>query len=62
MNQRPRTYYSETQTALMWDRSRNGDTNHKIAGLFDRRHSSVQRILSDAGGINRHDAIAARER
>lgn len=51
MKQRPRIYYSETQKALMWDRWRKGDTIHEIARLFDRGHSSVQRILSDMRGI-----------
>lgn len=62
MKQRPRIYYSETQKALMWDRWRKGDTIHEIARLFDRGHSSVQRILSDAGGIRpaqRHRAARA---
>ncbi|SDE00471.1 Helix-turn-helix domain-containing protein [Cupriavidus sp. YR651] len=62
MKQRPRIYYSETQKALMRDRWRKGDTIHEIARLFDRGHSSVQRILSDAGGIRpaqRHRAARA---
>jgi hypothetical protein len=51
MKQRPRIYYSDTQKALMWDRWRKGDTIHQIAKLFDRGHSSIQRILSENGGI-----------
>jgi IS30 family transposase len=51
MKQRPRIYYSETQKAHMWDRWRKGDTIHQIAKLFDRGHSSIQRILSETGGI-----------
>ncbi|WP_155626172.1 helix-turn-helix domain-containing protein, partial [Burkholderia vietnamiensis] len=51
MKQRPRIYYSESQKALMWDRWRKGETIHQIAKLFDRGHSSIQRILSEAGGI-----------
>jgi IS30 family transposase len=35
----------------MWDRWRKGDTMHQIAGLFDRFHSSVHRILAETGGI-----------
>jgi len=35
----------------MWDRWQAGDSMHVIAGLFDRGHSSVQRILSETGGI-----------
>jgi IS30 family transposase len=51
MKQRPRIYYSDTQKALMWDRWQKGDSLHTIARLFDRGHSSVQRILSETGGI-----------
>ena len=35
----------------MWDRWRKGDTLHQIAGLFDRHHSAIQRILAETGGI-----------
>ena len=51
MKHRPRIYYTETDKALMWDRWQKGDSMHAIARLFDRGHSSVQRIFSDAGGI-----------
>lgn len=51
MNRRPRILYTESQKALMWERWRKGDSLQKIAQLFDRNHSSVQRILSETGGI-----------
>ncbi|WP_143811168.1 helix-turn-helix domain-containing protein, partial [Paraburkholderia piptadeniae] len=51
MKQRRRIYYSETQKALMWDRWQKGESLQKIAQLFDRNHSSVQRILAETGGI-----------
>jgi IS30 family transposase len=51
MKQRARIYYSETQKALMWDRWQRGESLNKIAQLFERGHSSVQRILCEAGGI-----------
>lgn len=51
MKQRPRIYYSESQKALMWERWRKGDSLQQIAQLFDRNHSSVQRILAETGGI-----------
>ena len=51
MRQRPRIYYSASQRALMWDRWQRGETLHQIAGLFDRYHSSVHRILAESGGI-----------
>ena len=51
MNYRPRIYYTEAQRALMWDRWQKGDSMHEIARLFDRSHSSIQRILSANGGV-----------
>jgi IS30 family transposase len=51
MKQRARIYYTEAQKAVMWDRWQRGDSLHAIAGLFDRGHSSVQRILAETGGI-----------
>ena len=51
MKQRPRIYYSDAQKEFMWDRWKKGDSMRTIAGLFDRGHASVQRILSATGGI-----------
>jgi IS30 family transposase len=51
MKQRRRIYYSEKQKALMWERWREGESLQHIAQLFDRHHSSVQRIIGEAGGI-----------
>ena len=51
MKRRTRIYYTQTQKTLMWDRWQHGDTMHDIARLFDRGHSSVQRILTENGGI-----------
>jgi DNA-binding CsgD family transcriptional regulator len=51
MAQRRRIYYSESQKALMWGRWRKGESLQQIAQLFDRNHSSVQRILAETGGI-----------
>lgn len=51
MKQRRRIYYTESQKALMWERWRKGETFHQIAQLFDRGHSSIQRILAETGGI-----------
>ena len=52
MKQKPRIYYSDSQKALMWERWRKGDSLQQIAQLFDRNHSSVQRILAETGGIS----------
>ena len=51
MNRRPRIYYTEEQKSLMWDRWLKGDSLQSIAQLFDRNHSSVERILRLTGGI-----------
>jgi DNA-binding CsgD family transcriptional regulator len=51
MKQRPRIYYTETQKAMMWERWKESESLHQIAQLFDRNHSSIQRILAETGGI-----------
>jgi IS30 family transposase len=51
MKYRTRIYYTQEQKALMWDRWQKGDSLQQIAQLFDRNHSSVQRILAETGGI-----------
>ena len=51
MKRKARIYYTDKQKALMWDRWQKGDSMHEIARLFDRSHSSIQRILTDNGGV-----------
>ena len=51
MKYRPRICYTEAQKALMWDRWQKGESLGSIARLFDRGHSSIQRILAESGGI-----------
>ena len=51
MKQRPRIYYTASQKAVMWERWRKGESLQQIAQLFDRNHSSIQRILAETGGI-----------
>jgi len=50
MSYRTRIIYSARQKELMWERWKKGDTLHDIARLFDRGHSSIQRILQETGG------------
>ena len=58
MKRRPRIHYTESQKAIMGERWRNGESLQRIAELFDRNHSSTQRILAETGGIQlRHDAV-----
>ncbi len=51
MKQTKRIYYTESQKSLMWDRWQRGGSQRHIAALFDRRHSSVQGIQAESGGI-----------
>jgi IS30 family transposase len=51
MKYRTRTYYTDNQKALMWERWRQGWTLHQIAQLFNRAHGSVHGILVRTGGI-----------
>lgn len=51
MKYRTRTYYTDAQKALMWERWKEGWTLHQIAHLFNRSHTSVQGILSRTGGF-----------
>lgn len=51
MKYRTRTYYTDSQKALMWERWKQGWTLHEIGKLFDRHHGSVRQILAETGGI-----------
>ncbi len=51
MKNRPRHRYTESDRALMWDRWQRGDSLATIARLFDREHSSIERIIKETGGI-----------
>jgi len=51
MRNRKRTFYSQWDKQVMWDRWQQGGTLHEIAQLFDRPHSSIQGIFSKAGGV-----------
>lgn len=61
MAQRPRIYYTESQKALMWERWQKGESLQQIAQLFDRNHSSIQRILAESGGIRPAQRCRAKE-
>ena len=51
MKYRTRTYYSDAQKAVMWERWKQGWTLHQIAHLFDRAHTSVRGVLAQTAGI-----------
>ena len=45
MKYRTRIYYSDAQKALMWDRWKEGESLHSVAGLFDRGPQNTFRPL-----------------
>jgi IS30 family transposase len=51
MKYRTRTYYTDAQKALMWERWKQGWTLHQIAHLFDRAHGSIRGIFEQTGGF-----------
>ena len=51
MKYRTRIFYTKADKALMWDRWQKGESLNSIARLFERGHSSIQRILAETGGI-----------
>jgi IS30 family transposase len=51
MRYRTRTYYTDAQKALMWERWKQGWTLHQIGQLFDRAHTSVRGVLAQNGGF-----------
>jgi transposase, IS30 family len=51
MKYKTRTYYTEEQKAVMWDRWQKGESLNEIARLFDRNHSSISPILYETGGV-----------
>ncbi len=51
MKRRKRNYYTDAQKAFMWDRWQKGDSMRDIGKLFDRRHTSVRKILTTEDGI-----------
>ena len=48
---RQRIYKTAEQRAEIWDRWKRGESMHEIGRLFDRGHSSIQKILMATGGI-----------
>ena len=51
MKYRTRTYYTDAQKAVMWERWKQGWTLHQIAHLFDRTHGSIRGIFERTGGF-----------
>lgn len=51
MKYRTRTYYTDAQKAVMWERWKKGESLQQIAQLFDRSHGAVHGILAVTGGI-----------
>jgi IS30 family transposase len=51
MKYRTRTFYTDEQKSLMWDRWKKGDSLHAIGRLFNRGHSSISPVFLETGGI-----------
>ena len=51
MSRKKRRWDKAPERSEMWDRWQRGESLHTIAQLFDRGHSSIQRILAETGGI-----------
>jgi IS30 family transposase len=51
MRYQVRNRYTEADRTLMWERWQRGDSLAAIGRLFDREHSSVERIIRETGGI-----------
>ncbi len=51
MKYRTRIYYTDEQKKMMWDRWQKGESMNALGRLFDRGHSSIQRILLEMGGL-----------
>ena len=51
MKYRTRTFYTDSQKALMWERWKKGESLEQIASLFNRHHGTVRGILAVTGGI-----------
>ena len=60
MKYRTRTFYTDEQKSLMWDRWQKGESLQTIAQLFNRNHSSVAGVLSRTGGIRPPKRIRSR--
>jgi len=51
MSRESTIFYTQIQPAWMRERWRAGDSLEQLSRVFDRRHSSVRRILRETGGI-----------
>ena len=55
MKYRTRTFYSETQKAMMWDRWRQGESLHEIAQLLT---ATIPRLAAFLAQNGRHPSAA----
>ena len=62
MRYRTRTYYTDAQKALMWERWKQGWTLHQIAHLFNRAHTSVRAFWHALAASDHRNAAAPRSR
>ena len=62
MKYRTRTYYTDGQKALMWERWKEGWTLHQIAQLFNRAHTSFKVFWLGPAAFDRRTGAAPRSR
>jgi len=62
MKYRTRTYCTDAQKAVMWERWKQGWTLHQIAHLFDRAQTSVRGVLARPVALDRRNEAVLRSR
>lgn len=51
MAPRLRRHITDSEKTLLWERWQRGESLHQIARWLGRRHSSIRRVIAQAGGI-----------
>lgn len=62
MAPRLRRHITDSEKTLLWERWQQGESLHQIARWLGRRHSSIRRVIAQAGGIRpvpRHRSLRA---
>ncbi|WP_199098575.1 helix-turn-helix domain-containing protein [Dyella sp. ASV21] len=51
MAPRLRRHITDSEKTQLWERWQQGESLHQIARWLGRRHSSIRRVIAQAGGI-----------